>query len=87
MKKYINSLGKIDKIALVVLVILLTMILIGCEHGDDDPDCPKGEYQYGVICTEIYQPVCTPDGTTYANSCYAEKDGWDNSCIILGECN
>lgn len=85
MKKYINSLGKIDKIALVVLVILLTMILIGCEK--QDPLCKKGEYQYGVMCTEIYEPVCAPDGTTYANSCYAEKDGWDNSCIILGECN
>jgi hypothetical protein len=39
------------------------------------------------MCPEIYEPVCAPDGTTYANSCYAEKDGWDNSCIILGECN
>lgn len=66
------------------LLILWVLFLTSCEK--QDPLCKKGEYQYGVMCTEIYEPVCAPDGTTYANSCYAEKDGWDNSCIILGEC-
>ena len=60
-------------------------LIFGCEK--QDPLCKKGEYTHGVVCPEIYEPVCAPDGTTYANSCYAEKDGWDNSCIILGECN
>jgi len=69
------------------LLIIWVLFLTSCEYGGDDPDCPKGEYSHGVMCTEIYQPVCAPYGTTYANSCYAEKDGWDNSCIILGECN
>ena len=69
------------------LLIVWVLFLTSCEYGGDDPDCPKGEYTHGVVCPEIYEPVCAPDGTTYANSCYAEKDGWDNSCIILGECN
>ena len=64
---------------------MLIFFMLGCEK--QDPLCKKGDYTYGVMCPEIYEPVCAPDGTTYANSCYAEKDGWDNSCIILGECN
>ena len=67
------------------LLIVWVLLLTGCEK--QDPLCKKGDYTYGVVCPEIYEPVCAPDGTTYANSCYAEKDGWDNSCIILGECN
>ena len=67
------------------LLIVWVLFLTSCEK--QDPLCKKGEYTHGVMCTEIYQPVCTPDGTTYMNSCYAEKDGWDNSCITLGECN
>jgi hypothetical protein len=63
----------------------ILFLIFGCEK--QDPLCKKGEYTKGVVCPEIYEPVCAPDGTTYANSCYAEKDGWDNSCIILGECN
>ncbi len=60
--------------------ILLMFLLVGCQEEDDS--CVKGEYTKGVVCIEIYEPVCTPDGTTYMNSCYAQKDGWDNSCII-----
>ena len=67
------------------IFIITAFLFMGCEK--QDPLCKKGEYTHGVMCTEIYEPVCAPDGTTYANSCYAEKDGWDNSCIILGECN
>ena len=85
MRKWLNSLEKIDKISFTILGIMLLMTLIGCE-GEEDI-CIKGEYTKGVVCTEQYDPVCAPDGTTYMNSCYAEKDGWDNSCIVLGECN
>ena len=67
------------------LLIVWVLFLTSCEKPD--PLCKKGEYTHGVVCPEIYEPVCSPDGTTYMNSCYAEKDGWDNSCIILGECN
>ena len=78
MKEHINDL-------FFFLLIIWVLFLTGCEK--QDPLCKKGEYTHGVMCPEIYEPVCAPDGTTYANSCYAEKDGWDNSCIILGECN
>ena len=64
----------------ILLISLLLFALFGCEK--QDPLCKKGEYSYGVVCPEIYEPVCAPDGTTYMNSCYAQKDGWDNSCII-----
>ena len=80
MKEYTNDI-------FFFLLIIWVLFLTSCEYGGDDPDCPKGEYAHGVSCIEIYDPVCAPDGTTYMNSCYAEKDGWDNSCIILGECN
>ena len=65
--------------------ILLMFLLFSCQ--EEDSDCVKGEYTKGAVCIEIYEPVCTPDGTTYMNSCYAQKDGWDNSCIVNGECN
>ena len=58
--------------------LLIMFLLLSCQK---DGDCIKGEYTKGTACIEIYKPVCTPDGTTYMNSCYAEKDGWDSSCI------
>tara|TARA_B100000029_G_scaffold516360_1_gene629092 strand:+ start:1712 stop:1945 length:234 start_codon:yes stop_codon:yes gene_type:complete len=65
--------------------MLLMFLLTSCQEEDDT--CVKGEYTKGAVCIEIYEPVCAPDGTTYMNSCYAQKDGWDNSCIVNGECN
>ena len=58
--------------------ILIIFLLLSCQK---DGDCIKGAYTKGTTCIEIYEPVCTPDGTIYMNSCYAEKDGWDSSCI------
>ena len=58
--------------------LLIMFLLLSCQK---DGDCIKGGYTKGTTCIEIYEPVCTPDGTTYMNSCYAEKDGWDSSCI------
>jgi len=81
MNKYLKGLEKIDKIAFVILVILIGLIIIGCQYEPYEPECVQGEYVHGVSCIEIYDPVCAPDGTTYVNSCYAEKDGWDNSCL------
>jgi len=71
----------------IFLISLLLYTLFGCQYEPYEPECVQGEYSHGVSCIEIYDPVCAPDGTTYANSCYAEKDGWDNSCIVKGECN
>ena len=71
----------------IFLISLLLYALFGCQYEPYGPECVQGEYSHGVVCIEIYDPVCAPDGTTYANSCYAEKDGWDNSCIVKGKCN
>ena len=83
MNKYLKSLEKIDKIAFAIVGIMLLLILIvGCQSEPATLYCTKGESSPGVVCAEIYGPVCTPDDTTYSNSCYAEKDGWDNSCLV-----
>jgi hypothetical protein len=82
MKNYLNSLEKIDKIVFTIVGIMLLLILInGCTPETDV--CEQGERNNGVVCTEIYQPVITPDGTEYPNACYAGVDGWDNSCLEL----
>jgi hypothetical protein len=39
-----------------------------------------------IVCLEIYQPVCV-DGKTYPNACYAQRDGYDNSSLTVGECS
>ena len=84
MNKYLKSLEKIDKIAFAIVGIMLLLILIvGCQSEPATLYCTKGESSPGVVCTEIYQPVISPDGTEYPNSCYAERDGWDNSCLEL----
>ena len=49
----------------------------------EDRLCTKGEAIDGIACIEIFQPVIAPDGTEYPNSCYAERDGWGNDCLIL----
>ncbi len=82
MKKYLKSLETIDKIAYMIVGIMLLFILFnGCTPEVDV--CEKGERNDGVVCTEIYQPVIAPDGNVYPNACDAGRDGWDNSCLEL----
>ena len=38
-----------------------------------------------IVCIEIYQPVCA-GGKTYPNACYAQRDGYDNKDLTVGEC-
>ena len=76
MKKLIN----------IILISLLLYSILGCQYEPYEPKCVKGEYEYGSLCTEEYNPVCSPDGTTYSNLCYAIKDGWEENCIIEDEC-
>ena len=57
--------------------LVFLLLLVGCEVEPYEPACTQGEYQYGSICTVEYAPVCAPDGTTYANLCYAIKVGWE----------
>jgi hypothetical protein len=74
MKKYLNSLEKIDKIAFVILIILLAMILIGCRYEPYEPAC-KGIERPEMVCTMEVDKVCGCDGVTYINPCHAEKKG------------
>ena len=74
------------KVFNILLIGLLLFALFGCEVEPYEPACVQGEYIHGHICTEEYAPVCAPDGTTYANVCYAFKDGWESRCVTEGEC-
>jgi hypothetical protein len=38
-----------------------------------------------LFCTTLYQPVCGCDGTTYTNTCYANKAG--QSLVATGACD
>ena len=65
------------------LLIGLGMLAASCTTEDETLICAKSEPIDGVACIEIFQPVIAPDGTEYPNSCYAERDGWDNGCLKL----
>ena len=82
-----NKMRFIDYLAALGL-FLLAMLAASCSKADipePDPLCTKGDATLGAVCIEIYAPVIAPDGTEYPNSCYAQRDGWDNSCLIVKE--
>lgn len=58
-------------------------LLFSCTPENSNNLCDKGQSTPDAVCVEIYQPVLAPDGTVYPNSCYAERDGWDNICLTL----
>ena len=65
------------------LLFLLAMLAASCTYDRYDDECLKGKPIRGTACIELYDPVIAPDGTEYPNSCYAERDGWDNGCLKL----
>lgn len=67
--------------------LIFLILLVGCMYEPYEPACIQGEYVHGIVCPELYEPVCSPDGTTYANYCYAAKDGWEEGCLTEGECD
>ena len=83
MKVSASMRSKLNKRWLISTVIglILLYLMYGCT--DDIDKCDKGPPSEGVVCTKIYQPVRAPDGTVYSNSCIAESNGWDNSCLAL----
>ena len=48
--------------------------------------CTKEEEPINEACTEIYMPVCGPDGTQYDNECFARLEGITvyNGCGLTG---
>ena len=77
-----NRMGLVDYLVF-IFFLGLAFLMASCVSEEDI--CTKQEMTNNVVCIEIYQPVIAPDGTEYPNSCYAERDGWDNSCLILKE--
>ena len=75
------------KVFNILLLALLLFALFGCMFEPYEPSCVQEEYIHGMVCPELYEPVCSPDGTTYANVCYAVKDGWEEGCVTEGECD
>ena len=67
----------------IVLFLLIGLGMLAASCTTEDELCTKGKAIDGTTCIEIFQPVIAPDGTEYPNSCYAERDGWDNSCLKL----
>ncbi len=70
-----------------VILVLLSIILIGCGDEIFNPACARRDYVQAVVCTEEYEPVCSPDGTVYDNKCKAYVDGWAAECLISGKCD
>ena len=82
-----------NKILLISLVALLTIIFFSCEKNNNCVPTPS--VQIGVcidpnlvndsiVCLTVYDPVCGCDGVTYSNSCYA--DGSGVILYVSGEC-
>ena len=64
------------KVLVLVILVLFSIILIGCGDEIFNPACARRDYVQAVICTEEYKPVCSPDGIVYNNKCKAYVDGW-----------
>ena len=77
-----SKMGVLDYLVF-ILFLGLAFLMASCISEEDI--CTKQEVTNNVVCIEIYDPVIAPDGTEYPNSCIAEADGWDNSCLILKE--
>tara|TARA_B100000003_G_scaffold200073_1_gene206553 strand:- start:168 stop:404 length:237 start_codon:yes stop_codon:yes gene_type:complete len=71
-----------------LLFLFIYISLVSC--GDDEEilgDCVVAP-NLDRVCTEEYQPVCGCDGTVYANSCEAEREGilmWKSTNKDVGE--
>ena len=64
---------------------LFVFLFFSCNSVDPEPEAPcKIDGIDGIVCIEVYEPVCGCDNVTYSNSCYAQNSV---SSWIEGECS
>tara|TARA_B100000945_G_scaffold310368_1_gene302226 strand:- start:765 stop:983 length:219 start_codon:yes stop_codon:yes gene_type:complete len=64
---------------------LFVFLFFSCNSVDPEPEAPcEIEGIDGVVCIEVYEPVCGCDNVTYSNSCYAQNSV---SSWTEGECS
>lgn len=57
-----------------ITAFIIAFLLSSCEYEKVDLTC-QGEERPDLVCTEQVDLVCGCDGTTYMNSCYANRAG------------
>uniref|UniRef100_A0A061RYD0 Kazal-like domain-containing protein n=1 Tax=Tetraselmis sp. GSL018 TaxID=582737 RepID=A0A061RYD0_9CHLO len=78
-------------------ILEATVILVGvfaaqfvCAAEKDFPDLSKNQTKKEglarCLCGTFVQPVCSPDGVTYSNTCWAKCAGFAESQLTNGEC-
>jgi hypothetical protein len=60
-----------------IITLSVIVLLVGCQNGGtlDCIDQQKKTRNIGVMCVDVYDPVCGCDRVTYSNSCLANKAG------------
>ena len=76
----------LNKILFFTILILLSIMLSGCDNEILNFSCMRKDFTQAVSCPKDYIPVCAPDSTQYDNVCLAEADGWNVECVVVGEC-
>ncbi len=76
MRKYLNNLDKLDKIALIfVFALLMFIVILGCSKEQVITNDCLTDPDPNAVCTMEVDYQCGCNGYVYINPCYAYKDG------------